>query len=115
MGGGLFKMLGFVAPVVLAVIFLVWHQQQEHKAEMQVESAQFDRDWNGAMANMTKGRDQAAKQQYLQRAALAQGQYSGGRIGLAEQQRTTAKIGSDIDKSVKSFDEAVSATERGEK
>jgi hypothetical protein len=114
MGSGLFKIVGFVAPVVLVVIWLTFNQQQEHKSEMRVESAQFDRDWNDAMVSMQKGNSTREGKQYSDRAVAAQGQFSSERGNLAGKRRKLDEIGGGLDKSVESFDAAVKA-ERGGK
>jgi len=113
MGSGLFKTLGFIAPVVLAIIFIVYSEQQEHKAVMHTESAQFDRDWNSTMAGLSKS-DKKLKSQYEKRSVAAQGQYSTEQSNLSVRRNTVDAIGEGLNKSVESFDASLTS-KRGSK
>ena len=95
---GLFKIVSITVPAVALVIFLTYHQQQEHKAEMRTESAEFDRDWNKAMAGFTK--DPKEKAEYLQQAKAAQSQYSSRRIEFEDKKKAVDHLGTEMNKTV---------------
>lgn len=105
---GLFKIVSLTVPAVALVIFLTYHQQQEHKAEMRVESAQFDRDWNETQADFAKSSKEKAK--YKQRAAAAQGEYSSQRMEFQERKQTVDHLGKEMNQAAGDLDAELNKT-----
>lgn len=99
---GLFKIVSLTVPAVALVIFLTYHQQQEHKAEMRTESAAFDRDWNEQMAEFSKKTGDKAK--YQKRAVAAQAEYSSQRGEFREKKRAVEHLGTEMNRAASEID-----------
>lgn len=99
---GLFKIVGLTIPAVALLIFLTYHQQQEHKSEMRTESAAFDRDWNEQMAAIAKTQSERAK--YQQRSVAAQTQYSSQQIEFKERKQAVDHLGKQMNQAVDQLD-----------
>lgn len=108
---GLAKIVAFTAPALLLVILLSFWQQREHKMDVQVESVQFDRDWNEQMAGFEK--TASGKQRYKQRAAAAQSQYSSSVKELAEKKEKVEQMGKDMDKGLNDIDAELETAAKG--
>jgi len=100
--GGLFRIMSFTAPVILAVLVLTFFQQQKHSAEMDRESASFDRQWNESMQSFA--RSPAERTRYEQRAFTAQQRYSSAQAELAERKKKVNRVEGDLDKTLNDID-----------
>lgn len=108
---GLAKIVAFTAPALLIVIIISFWLQRELKMDVQVESAQFDRDWNEQMAGFEK--TERGKQRYMQRAAVAQSQYSSSVNELAEKKEKVEQMGKDMDKGLNDIDAELEKAAKG--
>jgi len=94
--------MSFTAPVILAVLALTFYQQQKHDAEMDRESASFDRQWNESMQSFA--RNPAEHTRYEQRALVAQQQLSSAQSELAERKKKVNRVEGDLDKTLNDID-----------
>ena len=99
---GLAKIAAFTAPAVLIVILLSLFLQREHRADMQVQSSQFDRDFAEAQKSFAKSPDE--KRMYQARADDAQRQYSTAKADVTARSRKVDQAGNDMDKAVADID-----------
>lgn len=100
--GGLFRIMSFSAPVILAVLVLTFFQQQKHSAEMDRESASFDRQWNETMQSFAQNPTERIR--YEQRAIAAQQQLSSAQSELAERKQKVNRVEGDLDKTLNDID-----------
>ena len=110
---GLSKIVAFTAPAVFLVILLSLYLQREHRADMQVQSSQFDRDFAEAQKSFAKTPEE--KKLYQSRADEAQRQYSTAKAEVISKTKKVDQGGDDMDKAASDIDKQLqnAAEKRG--
>jgi hypothetical protein len=102
---GMFKVLGLTVPAVAIIILLTYHQQREHIAKMDTDSAAFDRDFAQSRASLAKSPEEKAI--YQKQAKAAQSDYSSSRSETAEKKKTVEHLGGEMDRAANDVDRQI--------